>query len=373
MNKKLALSAFCVMGVASTAFAQSSVTLYGAIDTSLRYTTNNASAHGPANEFSLTQGALQGSRWGLKGAEDIGDGTKVLFTLENGFLLNSGTIDQQGQLFGRQAWVGLSNPTFGRLLAGRIYGIPFGLLSDFDPLGIGNYLENSYLARIIGVRFDNTLDYSISRGPVSLELQRSFGGQAGSLSQGSTTAIGLSYHANSLEVGGVAHESRDSSNRKAVILGGGANYNIGALTAYAMYVNARRDAGFSVSSTTGGALANTSLLGNSTTVLGANTQTAQRVDSYMSFGLSYRITPALIVTGGYFQDNVGHVVNEQSGKIRTALLNVDYFLSKRTDIYAEFDRNWLSGASVTDPNNPPLTFADRSTRTGVGLGLRTRF
>lgn len=373
MIKTTALGALCLLGATSAAYAQSSVTLYGAIDTSLRYTTSNSGANGPANEFALTQGGFQGSRWGLKGAEDLGNGTKALFDLENGFVLNNGTFDQQGQLFGRQAWVGLSNPTFGRLLAGRIYGIPFGVLSDFDPLGIGNYLENSYLARIVGVRYDNMLDYSIARGPLSLELQRSFGGQAGSLSQGSTTAIAVTYKRANLEVAGVAHESRDASNRKAVILGGGANYSVGPVTAYLMYLNARRDAGFTTASTTGAPLANTSLIGNSTTVLGPNTQTAQRVDSYLSLGVSYKVTPALVFTGGYFLDNVGHVVNQQSGKIRTALVNVDYLLSKRTDIYAEFDRNWLSGASVTDPNNPPLTFAGRSTRTGVGLGLRTRF
>lgn len=373
MKLKSAMIGVSCMLATGLAQAQSSVTLYGAIDTSLRYTTNNKGANGPGSVLQLTQGAIQGSRWGLRGSEDLGGGTRALFDLESGFLLNNGTFDQQGQLFGRQAWVGLSNPVFGRLLAGRIYGIPFGLLSDFDPLGIGNYLENAYIPRIVGCRYDNTVDYSISRGPFTLELQRGIGGQAGSAVQGSTTAMGLSYNQNGLEIGGVAQESRDANEKRLIIFGGGSHYTIGPVTLYAMYLNARRDAGFTVSSATGGALANTSLIGNSTTVLGANTQTAQRIDSYMSFGAGYRITPALSITGGYFQDDVGHVVNDQSGKIRTALVNVDYLLSKRTDIYAEVDRNWLSGASVTDPNNPPLTFAGRSTRTGVGLGLRTRF
>lgn len=370
--KSVVVGASCMV-VAGLAQAQSSVTLYGAIDTSLRYTTNSKGANGPASEIQLTQGAIQGSRWGLRGSEDLGNGTKALFDLEGGFLVNNGTIDQQGQLFGRQAWVGLSNPTYGRLLAGRVYGIPFGLLSDFDPLGIGNYLENAYIPRILGTRFDDTLDYTITRGPLSLEVQRGVGGQAGSVVQGSTASLGLSYNQKGLEIGGVAQESRDANEKKMVIFGGGSHYTFGAATLYLMYFNARRDAGFTVSTAVGGALANTSLIGNSTTALGANTQTAQRIDSYMSFGLGYKITPTLVVTGGYFQDNVEHVVNGESGKIRTTLLNVDYLLSKQTDIYAEVDRNWLSGASVTDPNNPPLTFAGRSTRTGVGLGLRTRF
>jgi predicted porin len=370
--KKSIIGSACAIA-ASVANAQSNVTLYGVIDTSLRYVTNARGANGPASQVSLTQGAMQGSRWGMRGVEDLGGGTKAMFVVENGFLLNDGTFDQQGQLFGRQAWVGVSNPTYGRLLAGRIYGIPFGVLSDFDPLGIGNYIENAYLPRIIGVRYDNTLDYTISRGPVTFELQRSFGGQAGSVVPGSTTAAALTYSDKKLEVAALVHESRDATEKKLVIWGGGVNYAFGSATVFALYVNARRDAGFTASSTTGAPLANTSLLSNSTTVLGPNTQTAQRIDSYFSLGVQYKVTPALFVSAGYFQDNVSHVVGNEGGKIRTALLNVDYLLSKRTDIYAEIDRNWLSGASVTDPNNPPFTFAGRSSRTGVGVGVRTKF
>lgn len=365
--------AMATIAVSTTVRAQSSVTLYGVIDTSLRYTTNNKGANGPADQYALTQGAIQGSRWGFKGAEDLGGGTKALFDLESGFLLNNGTFDQQGQLFGRQAWVGLSNSTYGRLLAGRIYGIPFGLLSDFDPLGIGNYLENAYLPRIVGVRYDNTIDYSISRGPFTLELQRGMGGQPGSTTVGSTNAAAFSYNRNGVEVGGVAHESRDAADHKLVILGAGGNYAIGPATLYLLYVNAKRDAGFAPASATGSPLANTSLLGNANTVAGANTQTARRTDSYVSAGFSYKVQPALNVSFGLFLDNVSHVTADKGGKIRTGFLDVDYLLSKRTDVYVEVDRNILSGASVTDPNNPVLTFAGRSTRTGVGIGMRTHF
>jgi predicted porin len=373
MKRLTCTMAMATIAVSTTVRAQSSVTLYGVIDTSLRYTTNNQGANGPADQYALTQGAIQGSRWGFKGAEDLGGGTKALFDLESGFLLNNGTFDQQGQLFGRQAWVGLSNPTYGRLLAGRIYGIPFGLLSDFDPLGIGNYLENAYLPRIVGVRYDNTIDYSISRGPFTLELQRGMGGQPGSTTVGSTNAAALSYNRNGVEVGGVAHESRDAADHKLVILGAGGNYAIGPATLYLLYVNAKRDAGFAPASTTGSPLANTSLLGNANTVAGANTQTARRTDSYVSAGFSYKVQPALIVSLGLFLDNVSHVTADNGGKIRTGFLDVDYLLSKRTDVYVEVDRNILSGASVTDPNNPVLTFAGRSTRTGVGIGMRTHF
>jgi predicted porin len=176
-----------------------------------------------------------------------------------------------------------------------------------------------------------------------------------------------------VEFGGVAHESRDAADHKLVILGAGGNYAIGPATLYLLYVNAKRDAGFAPASTTGAPLANTSLLGNANTVAGANTQTARRTDSYFSTGFSYMVQPALIVSLGLFLDNASHVTADNGGKIRTGFVIVDYLLSKRTDVYAEVDRNILSGASVTDPNNPVLTFAGRSTRTGVGIGIRTHF
>lgn len=369
----LAITGITGLLTAFPASAQSSVTLYGVIDASLRYTSNVKGTNGVGDAYSMTSGGIQGSRWGIKGTEDLGGGTTAMFTLESGFVPSDGTSDQQGQLFGRQAWVGLADPTWGRLLFGRIYGIPFGMLSDFDALGIGNYIENAYLPRIIGVRYDNTVDYSISRGPFSLELQHGFGNQPGSGAIGSTNAIGLTFSQSGLEVGVLAHQSRDAMNRKLTIVGGGVKYDFGAATLYAMYLNARREAGFAPGGTVGQPLANTSLLGNANTVLGTGTQTATRVDAYLSLGLTYRVSPAWIVSTGWMMDNVRHLNGENSGKIRTAYVLVDYYLSKRTDVYATLDRNWLSGGSVTDPNSPVFTFGGQSTRTGVGMGLRHRF
>ena len=57
----------------------------------------------------LYQGNLQGSRWGLKGTEDLGGGLKAIFQLENGFDVNNGKLGQGGLLFGRQAYVGLTS------------------------------------------------------------------------------------------------------------------------------------------------------------------------------------------------------------------------------------------------------------------------
>jgi predicted porin len=91
---------------ASSAHAQSSVTLYGLIDAGLMYTNNVASgtAHGPL--WQATSGNVNGSRFGVRGAEDLGGGVKALFVLENGFNVQNGKLGQDGRMFGRQAYAG---------------------------------------------------------------------------------------------------------------------------------------------------------------------------------------------------------------------------------------------------------------------------
>ena len=63
---------------AAPVFAQSSVTLYGVIDEGINYTSNVGGNH----EFEMVSGYAQGSRWGLKGSEDLGGGTEGRLPVE---------------------------------------------------------------------------------------------------------------------------------------------------------------------------------------------------------------------------------------------------------------------------------------------------
>ena len=96
--------AFAVLGTcAGAAAAQSSVTLYGVIDQGINYTNNS----GGNSLVEMASGHVQGSRFGLRGSEDLGGGTKAIFQLENGFSADTGRLGQGGRMFGRQAYVGL--------------------------------------------------------------------------------------------------------------------------------------------------------------------------------------------------------------------------------------------------------------------------
>ncbi|CAE6705513.1 Outer membrane porin protein [Paraburkholderia nemoris] len=87
-----------MLGATSVAHAQNSVTLYGIIDTGLTYVSND----GGSKSISMSSGNESGSRWGLKGSEDLGGGLKTIFQVENGFNSTNGKLGQGSRLFGRQ-------------------------------------------------------------------------------------------------------------------------------------------------------------------------------------------------------------------------------------------------------------------------------
>jgi predicted porin len=127
------ISVLLVLGASAQGVrAQSSVTLYGLIDTSIEIT-NPGSSWTPR----LDSGAFRGSRVGLRGAEEIGSDTRILFDLENGFSSANGALATSGILFNRQAWIGVGAP-WGELRLGRQYSpiyIPFK--GDLDAFGTG--------------------------------------------------------------------------------------------------------------------------------------------------------------------------------------------------------------------------------------------
>jgi len=360
--------------VAHSAFAQSSVTLYGLADVAVRFATNQSSSSGPANRLYMTDGATTGSRWGLKGAEDLGGGSSAIFLLESGYSLTNGASGQQGQLFGRQAYVGLSNSSYGTVKFGRQYGTAFNFLVNFDPVTIGNVNPDDWESFLLGIRYDNTVEYSNNFGPVYVEMQRSFGDQAGGVSEGSTTALDAIYSNGGLKVGFLGQQSKDAKGNTLLGASLGGAYTFGNALFDTYYIQAHRDAGFTVSANNSGLpLANTSLISNVNTAAGSGTQTAARTDHLLLVGGTYLATPFIKLTLGALYDWTTNVAPGKNGETGSVYAMADYLLSKRTDVYLETDYSHLSGAAVTDPNSPIGTFAGKSSSVGLMAGLRTRF
>src|SRR5699024_9507852 len=105
----------------------------------------------------VRSGAQSGSRWGLRGSEDLGDGLRAVFTLEQGFDIGSPkTTEYQ---FTRQAFVGLASDDWGSFTMGRQYNIGANFIYDsfaaasffiadpdatFGGIGYGNRMDNSF-------------------------------------------------------------------------------------------------------------------------------------------------------------------------------------------------------------------------------------
>jgi GBP family porin len=139
MRKSL-LTAALLLSWAGTSYAQSSVTLYGIVDTALIYannqTTGGAGAPGHSG-IEMDSGGISGTRWGLRGSEDLGGGLSAVFLLEDGFSSANGKLSNSGDLFGRQAYVGLSSNTYGTITAGRQYSFMSQYLSALSAEGLG--------------------------------------------------------------------------------------------------------------------------------------------------------------------------------------------------------------------------------------------
>jgi len=164
--KKTLLVAALVAGFAGAAQAETSVTLYGLLDSGIGYQqfkgTNAAGNSYKGTNTGILNGAQSGNRWGLKGAEDLGQGLKAVFVLESGFNINDGTSGQNNRLFGRQATVGLASDAWGQLDFGRQTNIaskyfsgvatPFG--NDFSQAQTGAAFSSA-----ASLRYDNMVMY----------------------------------------------------------------------------------------------------------------------------------------------------------------------------------------------------------------------
>ncbi|MCF0254541.1 MAG: porin, partial [Duodenibacillus sp.] len=133
----LAAASLCC-GAASAA----SVTLYGIADLGLTYNHyDHKGDAGKSHTFSMESGQKNGSRWGLKGVEELGDGWTVGFVLEGGFNADDGTIGQNSRVFGRESQIFIDGP-YGKIGFGRVGAIStdagsYGLSDKINSFGTG--------------------------------------------------------------------------------------------------------------------------------------------------------------------------------------------------------------------------------------------
>jgi predicted porin len=184
--------------------AQTKVTVYGVADVGLKY--DNATAGG--STWSVLSGQRLGSRIGFRGTEDLGGGLRAAFTLESGFNLDDGALNNGGRLFGRQAWVGLEGG-FGAAYLGRQYSSTYLALKAVDPF---KNQEAGDTQRTYGYgvgkldpisRSDNTVTYATPsfRG-LSARVGYKFGEAAGAFHTNGSKFVGAVYESGPVLVHG---------------------------------------------------------------------------------------------------------------------------------------------------------------------------
>ncbi|SDB90765.1 porin [Paraburkholderia lycopersici] len=325
MKKKVWAGAIAA-AVATAAHAQSSVTLYGIIDDGLTYV-SNAGGH---SLFKLDDGINQASRWGLKGAEDLGGGLKAIFTLENGFSLNTGTASHGGALFGRRAFVGLSSDTFGTLIAGYDYDFIYDYVSYYTNVAqfAPSYaFHGAYdIDRLAGEPVSNMVRYETPNwhgfGAGVMYGFSNIAGAFGGTPTGNPRVIS----------GGIKYSPTGTFNAPysmaAVITktdGGNAARGVGTMAQVALDAE-------SIYTVAVGGMVN---VNDAWSINGVYTYTnasksplgVVTVSAYEA-GTSYRFSPMLTVGGGFT-----YVDQHKLGKYNLYSAGVDYRLSKRTDVY----------------------------------------
>lgn len=384
MKKSLiALGSLFAFSVA--AHAQSSVTLYGLVDVGIVYN-NNAAGH---SQYMMSSGNIQGSRWGLRGTEDLGGGLKTLFVLENGFNVGTGKLGQGGDLFGRQAYVGLSSATVGTVTFGRQYDSIADFTGVFEVADQWSPYFGAHPGDLDNMnntnRVNNAIKYkSQNYNGFSFGGLYSLGGVAGDFSRNQIWSLGAGYVNGPLALGvayvnvndpnysyfgNMATSSTTASNmtssrvysgyasaKKQEILTVGGAYTFGAATFGATYSNTQfKDIG---------ALAGLPATGSGGSAKFHNVE----------LNVKYQITPSLLV-GAAYDYTKGYGVND--AKYHQGVLGADYFLSKRTDVYID---GVYQHASGTDSTGAPavaninyLTASSTQNQVMAIVGMRHRF
>lgn len=347
---------------ASGAQAQSSVTLFGAIDAGVSYVSNK----GGHSLWQASDGINGPNLWGLLGAEDLGGGTKAIFNLTDQFLLNSGAFLNHQSLFTRTAFVGLTNDRWGSLTLGNQYDFVNDYLYAVgdDPALYTGHLYGQYSGPFQNLtlplssngdsdwfrasgRFANTVKYvSSTYSGFSGGAMYGFGNVAGSMGTGDAMSFALNYAngpfgANAVYTYGKYPETVGSISPQTALrkIGAGARYKLGSVSFSGMYLGIR--------DTTTGAL-----IYEGTT------------------GVNWLVRPDVSLSASYAYVKGNEVLGSAHGHQFAGI--AEYFLSKRSSVYVmSVYQRGSSGSLATITGTGAVS--DSQNQLVARIGMKTRF
>jgi len=317
---KKSLVALATLAAATGAFAQSNVTLYGALDAAYVNATN-IDATGTKSVNAVTGGTLVSPVFGLRGSEDLGGGSSAVFAAEGDIEMTNGTTNSNG-LFRRKAYAGLGSASLGTLKLGVEINPLIDLNGQLMPLG-GNAVSTVTSTAFGYADFftKNAITWnSANYAGLEATLQRGQSNTIGDNSSGSITAYGLKYGNGPLKVIAAGQD------RKAAQSGQASSANTTASTKKANIVGIS----YTLDKWTLAAASINSTIGTSGKVGGMDAQASQiyiNAGSYKGtqLGVGYQATAELLV---------GASRTSASGAGNLTNFQVRYDLSKRTTVYA---------------------------------------
>ena len=375
-SKLVGAATLSVFAVA--AHAQSSVTLYGLIDTGIVYT-NNQGGH---NAWQEQSSMLSNEVWGLKGSEDLGGNLHAIFRLENGFNIQNGRQTYSGTMFGRQAYVGLQSDQYGTLTLGRQYD---AVVDNLGAIALANNGDGNNLAAHpfdndnIDDSFyiNNSVKYaSPTYNGLQAEAQYGFSNAAGGFSNNRAYSFGVTYgngpinlaaaylqlNSGGLTAGGALTDNDFVSFPAARqrVMGVGGNYTFGPAIVGLLWTHTLFD--------------NTQPGVNSTIAQSFNTL---HFDNY-EVNVHYSLTPAISLAGAYTftQGAFNTGTGSADPKWHQVTMMADYSFSKRTDVYLEGVYQHAYGAAGTAFEGAyinGLSQASTGNQVAATVGIRTRF
>jgi predicted porin len=329
---KKSLIALAVLAASGASFAQSTVTAYGIADIYLGSVKTDDGKGNSLTQTKLDSGGVSGSRWGLKGSEDLGGGLKANFKLEQGFDISTGSTTA-GQAFSRYSYVGFSG-NFGEVKLGKT-----GTAYD-DVNGSSDAAFDSALSPMTWVFVSNgnvagKTGYSWNPANTIYYVSPTFSGFSGTVSYSlgenktattdatAITALNLQYANGPLAVQ-FGYQVEDINNTVALpndtkFLRLGASYNFGVATLKANY-------------------------GKVTSVNNLDGYDAKEYQ----IGVDYPVSSALTLSASYAasDDSSPAGVYEQNRK--GFGFAAAYTLSKRTFVYGGLTTNKFSQQNASD-------------------------
>lgn len=357
--KKICVSAALIVAAGLT-HAQSAITLYGIVDTGVEYYDHAAGGGSFAGMPSLT-GEVP-SRFGLRGSEDLGGGYEAFFVLENGFAVDTGSLNLYGgRLFGRQANVGVSGAP-GTLTLGRQMNMTMYALQNADVIGPSLHSMATFDSYLPNARSDNAIGYMGKFDGFTVGGTYSFGRDAaGPEGPAATNCSGqvpgnilacrqytalLAYDAAHFGVAASYDVMRGGAGASAPLSNSAYTDTRTIADGYVKYGDVKAGAGW----------------------LRRNTSAATHTQSDLYFlGVTYSFSPAVS-----FDGQVAHYELRNQYNSNLLVARANYFLSRRTTLYTSVGY-MLNGRLAAEPVAVGGSVETGMNQVGVMLGIQQRF